>query len=87
MSRTIGSYVLASLQSQTCSSHYTESCITTRSPWLGMMCSPRVGEVRVQPKPAQPSTDKNSCCQMEREYLDSKELETGMQYAGRNPAV
>ena len=24
---------------------------------------------------------------MEREYLDSKELETGMQYAGRNPAV
>merc|ERR1712025_1225005 len=59
ISRTIGSYVLVSNQSQTCSSHYTESCITTRSPWLGMMmCSPRVGEVRVQLKPAQPSTIK-----------------------------
>merc|ERR1712058_223345 len=30
--RTIGSYVLVSHQSQTCSSHYTEPCITTRTP-------------------------------------------------------
>jgi len=32
MSRIIGSYVLVSHQSQTCSSHYTEPCITTRTP-------------------------------------------------------
>ena len=32
MSRTIGSYVLVSHQSQACSSHRTESCITTRTP-------------------------------------------------------
>merc|ERR1711872_122965 len=31
----MGSYVLVSHQSQTCSSHRTESCITTRTPWLG----------------------------------------------------
>merc|ERR1712142_550476 len=31
----MGSYVLVSYQSQTCSSHCIESCITTRSPWLG----------------------------------------------------
>ena len=35
MSRIIGSYVLVSYQSQTCSSHCIESCITTRTPWLG----------------------------------------------------
>merc|ERR1712142_1118143 len=28
----MGSYVLVSHQSQTCSSHYTEPCITTRTP-------------------------------------------------------
>merc|ERR1712142_773957 len=31
----MGSYVLVSHQSQTCSSHRFESCITTRIPWLG----------------------------------------------------
>ena len=41
-SKTIGSYVLVSYQSQTCSSHCIESCITTRTPWLGVTCSPRV---------------------------------------------
>merc|ERR1712098_831890 len=39
----MGSYALVSHQSQACSCHCTESCSTTRSPWLGMMmCSPRV---------------------------------------------
>merc|ERR1712098_47142 len=31
----MGSYVLVSHQSQACSSHRTEPCITTRIPWLG----------------------------------------------------
>merc|ERR1712142_302040 len=52
ISRTMGSYVLVSYQSQTCSSHCTESCITTRTPWLGRSTgSPREG----RPEPAQPS--------------------------------
>merc|ERR1711872_1206680 len=52
---TMGSYVLVSLQSQTCSSHCHESCITTRSPWLGMMmCSPRVRRSTSTAATAQP---------------------------------
>jgi len=31
----MGSYVLVSHQSQACSSHRIEPCITTRTPWLG----------------------------------------------------
>merc|ERR1712058_216807 len=51
----MGSYVLVSYQSQTCSSHYTEPCITTRTPWLGTSTgSPRVGRVGRTAKPQQP---------------------------------
>merc|ERR1711872_230898 len=52
----MGSYVLVSHQSQTCSSYCTESCITTRTPWLGRgsVQSQSWREVRVQPPPAQP---------------------------------
>merc|ERR1711889_32596 len=50
----MGSYVLVSHQSQACSSHRTESCITTRTPWLGRSTgSPREG----RPEPAQPSKE------------------------------
>merc|ERR1711872_68651 len=52
----MGSYVLVSHQSQTCSSYCTKSCITTRTPWLGRRSvqSQSWREVRVQPPPAQP---------------------------------
>merc|ERR1712240_350844 len=78
----MGSYVLVSLQSQTCSSHCAESCITTRTPWLGVTCSPRVGEIRVQPKPAQQVQIKGAVAKWSGECLYVKRFETGMQYTG-----
>merc|ERR1711872_320599 len=61
----MGSYVLVSHQSQTCSSHRTEPGITTRTPWLGRSTtrtpwlgrstgSPRVGKLVGTAKPQQP---------------------------------
>merc|ERR1712142_473584 len=51
----MGSYVLVSYQSQTCSGHRTEPCITTRTLWLGRSTgSPRVGRVGRTAKPQQP---------------------------------
>ena len=46
------------------------------------MCSPRVGEIRVQPKPAQQVQIKGAVAKWSGECLYVKRFETGMQYTG-----
>merc|ERR1712142_126338 len=73
----MGSYVLVSHQSQTCSSHYTEPCSTTRTPWLGRSTgSPREG----RPEPAQPL---DLSMRMTRSCCLKLVRETGMQHVSR----
>ena len=82
MSRTIGSYVLVSLQSQTCSSHCAESCITTRTPWLGVTCSPRVWRNEYNRNQRSKVQIKGAVAKWSGECLYVKRFETGMQYTG-----